>query len=177
MIQNLAARSVSSYALALVCVLLGLATTAYSEVFVTTVGKERLTLSCEGPAVVETPCRIDTYPVRNSQPVRFTIQPTRYAHLLTRGVAEALKDPQHPAHPGESEISLLRDLDHNMCHPAKEAKDISGDLLQVCSTPDSSIVVLFIRGLCDRCEFVPYLLRRQLGRESPNPSVNPDAPR
>ena len=118
MIRRLALRSVSICTVALLCVLSGVAATAHSEVFVTTLGKERLTLSCEGPAVIETPCRIDTYPIHNSQPVRFTTQPTRYAHLLTRGVAKALKDPQHPAHPRESEISLLRDLDPNIIRNA-----------------------------------------------------------
>lgn len=164
MIQNIAVRSVSVCTLALFCVLSGAATNAHCEVFVTTVGKERLSLSCEGPSAIETPCRIDTYPGHNSQPVRFTTQPTRYAHLLTRGATKALNDPQHPAHPRESETLLLKDLDPNMCHPANTAQGIHGDLLQVCNTEDSSIVVLFIRGLCDRCEFEPYLLRKQVSQ-------------
>ncbi len=160
MIRSLFAWLMSLHTIALVATLVGVVTSAHSEVFAVAVGNERLTLSCEGTALVNTACRIDTHPVSFSQAVRFTGQPTRYAHLFRRAIEKALKDPKKSANLSESEISLLRDLDVNVCHPADDAHGIHGDLLQVCGTTNPSTIVLFMRGLCDRCEFEPLLLKR-----------------
>src|SRR5262245_46372489 len=81
---------------------------AQADVFVGTVDKERITLACDGPGVVETPCRIGIGSSR-SAPVRFTNRPTRYAHLLKQGIEKALKGDLS-FRPDASDISLLRGL-------------------------------------------------------------------
>jgi hypothetical protein len=131
-----------------------------ADVFTAVVDNERLTLSCEGSAVVDTPCRFGIGTAGDTQ-VRFTTQSTRYAHLLKRGIEKVLDDKQHKLRPIESDIPLLRGLALDKCHPAAESQGVSGDLLQLCVPAGSASVVLFMRGLCDRCGFEPIVLKKQ----------------
>jgi len=136
---------------------------ARADVFAVVMGNERLTLTCDGPTVVDTPCSIGMSSSRSTQPVRFTAPGTRYrySHLLKQGVEKVLENQQHPLRPSASDIQLLRSLALDKCHPADETGGISGDLLQLCIPQDSSSVVLFMRGLCDRCDFEPIVLKKQ----------------
>lgn len=125
-------------------------------------GNERLSLICNGSAMVDTACLIRVGSSSSVQPVRFITQPTRYSHLLRKGIEKALAPEQHLRRPSGPDIPLLRELALDQCHPAAESQGISGDLLQLCIPVDSSKVVLFMRGLCDRCDFEPVVLERQM---------------
>ena len=137
------------------------ASMAHAEVFSAVVGKERLTLTCDGALVVDTPCRLE---VGASTPVavQFAAGGTeyRYPHLLKRGLEKVLEKGPHPRRPADSEIALLRGLDLRKCHPAVRSGSLSGDIVQLCVSEDPSRVVLFMRGLCDRCDFEPVVLRK-----------------
>jgi hypothetical protein len=125
------------------------------------IGNDRLSLSCNGSAMVDTACLIKIGSSGSAQPARFMGQPTRYSHLLRKGVEKALASEQHLRRSSSSDISLLRELALDKCHPAADSQGMSGDLLQLCTPADSSRVVLFIRGLCDRCDFEPFILEKQ----------------
>jgi hypothetical protein len=147
---------------ALVTMLAGWTTAAHADVFTANVDGGRVTLTCDGPAVVDTSCSLGMAS-GGAVPVRFTTQPTRYAHLLKRGIEKSIESNQHPFRPSDEDIAVLRQLALDQCHPAAESKDLSGDLLQLCIPSGStSNVVLFMRGLCDRCEFEPLVLRKQV---------------
>jgi hypothetical protein len=125
---------------------------------------DRLRLTCEGSAVVDTSCAIRVGS-GNPMPVRFTTQPTRYADLLRTGMEKIIANERHPFRPSTEDIRILRGLALDKCHPAAESRDLSGDLLQLCvPSGSSSNVVLFMRGLCDRCEFEPLVLRKQVAQ-------------
>jgi hypothetical protein len=140
-------------------ILAGPGSPARAETFSALMEGQSLTLACEGTGVVDVPCRVEM-PAGKSQ-VRFTSDATKYAHLLKDGVEQAIANKELKARLGDPEIALLRGLALDKCHPAASTGDMSGDLLQLCVPPDSSAVVLFVRGLCDRCEFQPVILRRQ----------------
>lgn len=137
--------------------LLWSATAARADVFLASMDNERVALTCDGPAVVDTSCTL-ALGSSGTVPVRFTTQPTRYAHLLRQGIEKALSSKQRPL--GAADIAFLQRLDLSQCHPAAESKSMSGDLLQLCMPSDSAAsVALFMRGLCDRCDFEPLVLR------------------
>jgi hypothetical protein len=137
-----------------------LVTTVHSETFISGAKSERFTLTCDGQQVLDTPCFI-TINSSGATPVRFSTGSTHYAHLLKQGMEKALDEKQQRLRPTDSDISLLKGLSLEQCHPAKESNGISGDLLQLCVVSSSSSVVLFMRGLCDRCVFQPLVLTRQ----------------
>lgn len=124
------------------------------------IGNERLSLRCNGSAMVDAACLIRIGSSGSVQPVRFIAQSTRYSHLLQKGIEKALAPEQRLRRPSASDIPLLRELALDQCHPAAESQGMSGDLLQLCIPADSSRVVLFMRGLCDRCDFEPIVLER-----------------
>ena len=126
------------------------------------VGNERLSLICDGSGMIDTACFIGVGSSGSVQAVRFITQSTRYSHLLLKGVEKALAPEQHLRRLRASDIPILRELALDQCHPAAESKGVSGDLLQLCMPADSSRVVLFIRGLCDRCDFEPVVLEKQV---------------
>lgn len=134
-----------------------------STEYAASVGNERLSLTCDGSAMIDTACFIRVSSSGSVQPVRFITQPTRYSHLLWKGVEKALAPEQRWL--SASDIPALRELTLDQCHPAAESKGVSGDLLQLCIPSDSSKVVLFMRGLCDRCDFEPIVLEKQDRRE------------
>jgi len=128
------------------------------------IGNERLSLICNGSAIVDTDCLIKVGSSRGVQPVRFIAQPTRYSHLLRKGIEKALAPDQYNRRLSTSDIPLLRELALDQCRPAAESRGVSGDLLQLCIPADSTRVVLFMRGLCDRCDFEPVVLEKQLSQ-------------
>lgn len=128
------------------------------------IGNERLSLTCNGSAMVDTDCLIKVGSSSGAQPVRFIAQPTRYSHLLRKGIEKALTPDQHNRRLSTSDIPILRELALDRCHPAAESRGMSGDLLQLCMLADSSRVVLFLRGLCDRCDFEPFVLEKQVAQ-------------
>lgn len=130
-----------------------------STEYAASVGNERLSLICDGSGMIDTTCFIRVGSSGSVQPVRFITQPTRYSHLLRKGVEKAFTPEQSRL--SASDIPLLRELALDQCHPAAESKGVSGDLLQLCIPSDSSKVVLFMRGLCDRCDFEPVVLEKQ----------------
>lgn len=127
-------------------------------------GNERLSLRCNGSAMIDTDCFIKVGSSSGAQPVRFIAQPTRYSHLLRKGIEKALAPDQHTRRLNTSDTPLLRELALDRCHPAAQSRGISGDLLQLCVPADSTRVVLFMRGLCDRCEFEPFVLEKQVAQ-------------
>lgn len=141
------------------------APTTQADAFAAVMGKERLTLTCDGPMVVDTPCDLGMGSSGNTQ-VRFVAPGTRYRypHLLKQGLERVLDDKQHRLRPSDSDIPILRSLALDKCHPADESGGVSGDLLQLCLSPNSSSVVLFMRGLCDRCDFEPIVLKKQVAQ-------------
>ncbi len=126
------------------------------------IGNNRLSLICNGLSVLETACLIGLGPSKSMQPVRFIPQTTRYSRLLQKGLEKVLTPEQQHLRPNVSDVQLLREVALDQCHPAAESKGMSGDLLQLCIPLDSSRVVLFIRGLCDGCDFEPVVLEKQL---------------
>jgi hypothetical protein len=128
------------------------------------IGNERLSLICNGSTMVDTACLIKFGSSGGAQPVRFIAQPTRYSHLLRKGIEKALAPDQYNRRPSTSDISLLRELALDQCRPAAESRGTSGDLLQLCMPTDSSRVVLFMRGVCDRCDFEPVVLEKQVSQ-------------
>jgi hypothetical protein len=126
------------------------------------VGNDRLSLICDGSVMVDIACLIRVGSSGSVQPVQFITQATRYSHLLRKGIDKALAPEQRLRRLSASDIPLLRELALDQCHPAAESKDMSGDLLQLCLPADTSKVVLFMRGLCDRCDFEPVVLEKQV---------------
>jgi hypothetical protein len=98
--------------------------------------------------------------------VRFTAPGIhyRYPHLLKQGIEKVLDSKQHRLRPSASDIPLLRSLDLEKCYPADKSKDVSGDILQLCIPKDSPSVILFMRGVCDRCDFEPIVLKKQVAQ-------------
>jgi hypothetical protein len=133
-----------------------------STKYTATMGNERLSLICNGTAMLDTACLIRFGSSGGVQPVRFITQSTRYSHLLRKGIEKALAPEQGPRRPSASDIPLLRELPVDRCHPAAESQGMSGDLLQLCIPSDLSKVVLFMRGLCDLCDFEPVVLEIQI---------------
>ena len=140
--------------------LLAWAGAAQADVFAAGSGDERFTLTCEGTVVVDTPCKVQVGAGApgDAMPVRFTNNPTRYAHLLKAGIDRAVEG-KVPFRLAASDVSLVRGLALDKCHPDAE---YYGDILQLCIPAGStSTVVLFMRGVCDRCNFEPVVLRKQ----------------
>ena len=81
------------------------APTAHADEYAAVMGNERLTLACDGPMVVDTPCRIGIGSSGNTDPVRFTPPGKlyRYPHLLKKGLEKVLENEQHPLRPSAAE--------------------------------------------------------------------------
>ena len=160
MIQNIDACYRLFAILLLGSILSGCATDQSRSIYVGKIGNYPLTFSCDSQGMVDTPCQL-AMDSSVDKTLRFSNQRTRYAHLLRQGVEEVLRDPRNPDRPRESDIPLIHSLALDECHPAEKSKFWSGDLLQLCIPRDSSAVVLFFRGVCDRCTFEPAVLRRK----------------
>lgn len=135
-----------------------------STEYTAVIGNNHLSLICNGSSVLETACLIGIGSPKSMQPVRFIAQPTRYGHLLRKGLEKALTPEKQHGRPSVFDIHLLSELALDQCHPAAESKGMSGDLLQLCIPSDSSRVVLFMRGLCDGCDFEPAVLEKQVSQ-------------
>ncbi len=120
---------------------------------------ERVALECDGPPAVDTACVLNVGAPANRLAVRFTAQPTSYHHLLQEAVEKAAAAGPNSLSP--SALAVLPNLDLSRCHPAADSEAVSGDLLQLCLPSDRTKVVLFMRGLCDRCAFEPVILEKQ----------------
>jgi len=133
--------------------------TAHAETFTALAGKDKMSLICDGASVINTACRIETgeSTPQQSMAVRFENKPTRYPHLLKLGIEKAI-DNRTAVKLNPADFPLLRGLVLENCRPSAE---YSGDLIQIC-VPEStsSSVVLFLRGLCDRCDFEPVILKK-----------------
>lgn len=154
----------NSCRVAVLLVLVCLATVASAVEYATELDGNRLSLACEDAAAVDTPCRIGTKDNPSVMEVRFGSGRTRYAHLLKRGIEKTIAEPGNPAKFGEPEIRFLRALALEQCHDAVEPGPAAWDTLQLCRPADDSRVVLFMRGLCDRCEFTPVIMKREGAR-------------
>ena len=135
------------------------ATSSAGSVYAGKIGKDFLTLLCDGPNLIDSSCRLATGSPE-VQVLRFSNQQTRYSHLLKQGMDGVLENSTRPDRPSDSDISLLRGLQLSECHPAETSNLWPGDILQLCIPSDSSTVVLFVRGVCDRCNFEPIVLKR-----------------
>lgn len=122
-------------------------------------GNERLSLICDQSGMIDSACFIRLASSGSVLPVRFMAQLTRFSHLLRESVKKASVPEQSRLR--ASDIALLRGLTLDQCHPAADSEGLSGDMLQLCIPSDSSKVALFIRGLCDRCEFEPIVLEKR----------------
>lgn len=111
--------------------------------------------------MLDTPCQLEMGNPSTQHPVRFSTERTRYAPLFKREVKRVLDDRLGATKPSASDASILQSLLLEECHPAEESKGMSGDFLQLCIPPDISAVVLFFRGLCDRCNFEPVVLKQK----------------
>jgi hypothetical protein len=160
----------------LLAIALGSICTTFAEVFSASSGNDRITLTCDGTALIGTACKIETGAQGVSgqaTPVRFTSGPTKYAHLLKRG-AETFDSRPFPFRPTATDLPLVRGLQWDQCHPAA---DSLGDVFQLCLPEGSSSdVVLFMRGVCDRCEFEPIVLKKQTVPQQGSASVKVGLP-
>lgn len=121
---------------------------------------DTLTFSCDSSSMTNSPCRLTPAP-RDIQTLRFPNQRTQYNHLLKQGVDVVAKNPKRSSVTSNPDIALLRSLALDECHPAETTRLWSGDLLRLCTPSNLSAVVLFIRGLCDRCNFEPIGLKKK----------------
>jgi hypothetical protein len=134
------------------------AAAAQTQVYVAGSGADRMALVCNGDKMVDTPCFIRAGEGIPNQPVRFTTGLTRYPYLLKEAAEKAIRGEGRPIQRDASDLAVLRGLEVEKCHPDA----LMGDLLQLCVPAGSPAnVVLFMRGLCDRCSFEPVVLRRQ----------------
>jgi hypothetical protein len=157
-------------AAALVVSLFGWTGAVRADAFAAISGNDRFTLICEGAVVVDTACRIEIGQgsPRERMAVRFTTVPTRRAYALGIGIEKAVESNRSQFRLESPDISLLRGLVLDKCHPA----DNSGDILQLCiPVGSSSTVVLFMRGVCDPCEFQPYILTKEAASRSSSSSI------
>lgn len=157
---NFGSRISVALTLAALVLISGCATHRIGNVYEGRIGKDPLTFSCDGPGMTDSPCRLATG-TSNVQLLRFSTERTQYSHLLKQGIEGLLRNPKRPDRPSDADVSLLRNLALDDCHPAETSKLWSGDLLQLCIPSDASAVILFIRGVCDRCKFEPIVLKRK----------------
>lgn len=147
-----------------VVALLLAATHAHADEFEAVSGQNRIALNCEGSAAVDAACKVEVGEggQSGSMKVRFGSKPTQYPHLLKPAIEKAIRGGRREFPPSEADIAVLRSLMVEKCLPDTE---YSGDILQLCLPPDSSsAIVLFMRGVCDRCEFEPVVLRKKAAR-------------
>lgn len=123
---------------------------------------QTITLSCPDAGVVDVPCYLDI-DAGGKLPVSFSSEPSAYVFLFGEAVQRATTGagPRHDLQ--SSDAQLLKVMTWDRCHPAKASAHVSGDLVQLCLPKDPAAVVMFFRGLCDRCEFRPVVLRSRKG--------------
>lgn len=163
MIKNVPVRMALSSLTASVLLLSGCAHISSREnTFVGSLEKQQAVLSCEGRSILDTPCilKVGHHDVR--QTVRFSTERTRYFHLLKKAVKNEVEGNQSVTKPHYPDAVILQSLVVDECHPDITER-WSGDILQLCIPPDTSSIVLFFRGVCDRCEFKPVVLKRKIG--------------
>ena len=159
MTKNMGVRINARWTLAMLLLFSACATSRAGSVYAGKIGKDFLTLSCDGPSLIDSSCRLATGSPE-IQVLRFSNQRTRDSHLLKQGIEGVLENSKRPDRPSDSDIFVLRGLQLSECHPAETFNFWSGDILQLCIPSDSSTVVLLVRGVCDGCNFEPIVLRR-----------------
>jgi hypothetical protein len=129
---------------------------AHADVFTVALSETHISFVCDGAALVDAPCRIEIRRDRDVDtiPALFASKPTRYAHLLKDAIEKAIANYQPPYQFSPAEISLLRNLPIEKCHPGVGE---SLDTLELCIGSPSTVVI-FRRDVCDRCEFQPIIL-------------------
>ncbi|MDK9714024.1 MAG: hypothetical protein OEL86_07895 [Sulfuritalea sp.] len=161
MIKNISVRLALSSLSASVLLLSGCAHTSNLEnTFIGSIEKQQVVLSCEGRSILDTPCLLDIGPQVVRQSVRFSAERTRFSHLLKKAVKNEVEGNRGATKPLNPDAIILQSLVVDECHPGITER-WSGDILQLCIPTDTSFIVLFFRGVCDRCEFMPVVLKRK----------------
>lgn len=160
-------RSVGATALFCAAMLSGCATSGppavHGGAYEGSVEGQRFALSCPDAAVIDVPCRLEIGS-HASMDLEFSRQPTSFTPLFRQAVDEAMTGSTQAGPVSTTDRRLLRRLDFDRCHPVKDSRAWSGDLLQMClPSGETDALVVFLRGLCDRCQFVPVVLRRRAG--------------
>lgn len=161
MIRSLRVSSGSWFIVPIALLMASCTNTKREGTFVGVVERERVGISCDGGAMVDSACRLEIGNAGDPSTVRFLTERTRYAPLFKKEVQRVTGDDRNTSKPAASDIVILHSLTLEECHPAERSKGWSGDFLQLCLPSDSSAVVLFFRGLCDKCTFEPVVLRRR----------------
>lgn len=130
--------------------------------WITDFENERFSVICESTKTIDSACLLKIGKSGRMQPIRFIAAYTQYSHLLNEGLVKALTPKPNFRQFSNADTQMLKDLILNQCHPAAESQGSSGDLLQMCIPSDSTKIVLFMSGLCDRCEFEPFILKKQV---------------
>lgn len=162
MIKNISVRLALLSLTASVLLMSGCAHTSSREnTFVGSIEKQQAILSCEGRSILDTPCFLAIGHQGVRQSVRFSTERTRYSPLLKKAVKGEIEGNRSTTKPHISDIAVLQSLVVEECHPDITER-WSGDILQLCIPTDTSSIVLFFRGVCDRCEFMPVVLKRKI---------------
>lgn len=163
MINSISVRLVLSSLTASVLLMSGCAhASSRNNTFVGSIERQQAVLSCEGRSILDTPCLLEIAHQGVRQPVRFSTEPTRYSHLLKKAVKSEVEGNRSATKPLSPDAVILQSLVVEECHPDTTER-WSGDILQLCIPTDTSSIVLFFRGVCDRCEFMPVVLKRKIG--------------
>jgi Fe-S cluster biogenesis protein NfuA len=124
---------------------------------------DKLFLNCQGRSLIATPCKLGTEP-SSMDAIVFTADPTRYGHMLKDSIARTLADQKNVVHKQPADVKVLRELVVEKCNPAAQSDSGLGELVQICVPSNPAKVVIFMRGLCDRCEFEPIVLTREVAK-------------
>ena len=128
---------------------------------------KQMVLECDGSVVLNTACRFGLEgggkPVEKKTSALFDTLSPRHQYLkrlIALSATDAVKNPkkQREAPVSDADVSVLQGVANNQdaCLADREYTDF----LVACPVPNANAVVLFFRGLCDRCVFEPTVLRR-----------------
>jgi len=123
-------------------------------------------LDCEGPSWLAATCELWQKPVRGTRSVvtKMRLQPlggTYLPALLAESAGSKLREPASSKTPalGASDQPVLRAVAASATAACVGDKD-HPDMVALCAPEAGGSIVLFLRGLCDRCRFEPVVLRK-----------------